>query len=312
MCDIMNGAMESLEVISNQKKRMYWGATCKYSKGNRQLSCSPIPLAPHLSRDWVSWNASDESGEEEEEETIHTLDKYHRKIFLGKIIPKTGLMPKRSESYCSSLNIRSLSVGSRNHCSPKSSEEETFEPEYSPSHGFKTIFRTKRAAKPVQYQWVPSQTPKQTPKNRQDDKEVSPFLSVNAGSSSNLSTYRPNTAQSARSNNPAVLSSPHTSPAHLRPRTSQHRPASGGFGGGGAIKANHAHHIDFHKSNAHRTGRAGLKDFSSAKTANGKCQRDDLSSCVKMERMVAVTRCSTSSGRIGVPEPPAPSPLIPH
>ena len=107
---------------------------------------------------------------------------------------------------------------------------------------------------------------------RQDDKEVSPFLSVNAGSSSNLSTYRPNTAQSARSNNPAVLSSPHTSPAHLRPRTSQHRPASGGFGGGGAIKANHAHHIDFHKSNAHRTGRAGLKDFSSAKTANGKCQ----------------------------------------
>ena len=63
------------------QKSARWGATCTYSRTNRQLSTSPIPLAPHLARDWCPWLASD-SESDGEMESVHTLDKYHKKIHL--------------------------------------------------------------------------------------------------------------------------------------------------------------------------------------------------------------------------------------
>ena len=53
-----------------------------HSRTNRQLSTSPIPLAPHLARDWCPWLPTSESESEGEMETVHTLDKYHKKIHL--------------------------------------------------------------------------------------------------------------------------------------------------------------------------------------------------------------------------------------
>ncbi|KAL5259203.1 hypothetical protein ACHWQZ_G009605 [Mnemiopsis leidyi] len=357
--------------LKKVKKSESWGATCKFSRGNRKLPNSPIPLAPHLAREWNCWEESDDSGDEEEEVNFRSVVQCQLKIAPKKSTPKSAVIRKKRETPSSPLLIRSLSVGS-SPASPFKSNSKISSPDLEMSsspvakHGFRTIFSAKRANRATQYQWVqsndrtsygstyrtyrsrdendisnlriassPALTPQQHPTFRGNpninpgpgNQAITPGNPNINPSNQAITSGKPNinpSNQAITPGNPGITPSslasldcglkngnfsqiaaqqfsnrPKTSSSHLNLKPASFQTLQ----------------VDFHRPiTSHMTGRALLKGYFLPRKSDSSLskQKEMLQVCIKTEAIKRSSDPLRGSSRAQVPEPPAPSPLVPH